>query len=323
MHRRFYANCIVQLKITAQSPLLVQGAQAVRGASGFYQARDPADSGRRKFCIPASSLKGVWRSTVEHILRSFDPQLACDPFATGSGPSQFCGKRLENERSARHMYRESCPACRMFGNTVHAGQLLLQDAWAVGQPKSEMEKVGIAIDRFTGGVKQGALYSYTALASGATFTTQVTLQNVEFWQLGLLALVCREMNEGRIRLGSGTRRGLGHVEIAWQQAEFCYPRALYDAATAQAHAGKLVGAQQLASAEEQVPYPAAEPWLLPELEAVASQHWADELWTRFVLDPAAVSRLQVACVEDALAPKLREGREGFAYAAATQEVIHG
>ncbi|MDH7487486.1 MAG: RAMP superfamily CRISPR-associated protein [Anaerolineae bacterium] len=317
MYRRLYAQCDLDVQITAQSALLVQGTQAPEGAGTFYRARDPTD-GRERFCIPATTLKGVWRSAAERILRSFEPWLACDPFEVKKGDSQSCSKRLEGSLAADspQAYGAMCPVCRLFGSTAHAGLLQLQDAWAMGNPRPEPQ-TGIAIDRFTGGVKYGALYSYEPLPAGTRFTTHVTVHNVEFWQLGLLALVSREMSQGRVRIGSGTRKGLGHVEVVWTRAEFRYPKELYEQASV-GQAGVLVSAQALAVDGDRVNYPDAEPWLLPGLRSQPANDWADALWTSFWVTENDLSRLQIDCVERALAPKLRLGRAGFAYGAPAQ-----
>lgn len=317
MYRRLYARCDLDVQITAKSPLLVQGTQAPEGAGTFYRARDPTD-GREKFCIPATTLKGVWRSGAESILRSFEPWLACDPFEESKGESQSCSKRLEGSAAAAspQAYGAMCPACRLFGSTAHAGLLQLCDAWVEGDPEPEPQ-TGIAIDRFTGGVKRRALYSYEPLPAGTRFTTRVTVHNVEFWQLGLLALVSREIGQGRVRIGSGTRKGLGHVEVVWTRAEFRYPRTLYEQAAA-GQPGRLASAQALAVDGDHVDYPEPESWLLAGLQQQPVSSWADALWICFPVMGDDLSRLQVDCVERALAPKLRLGRAGFAYGAPVQ-----
>ncbi len=324
MFRQSYARCDLSLTITAKSPLLVQGAQAEEGPAAFYRARDPVDGGREKCCIPATTLKGVWRSAAESILRSFEPWLACDPFEEGQGKqSQSCSKRFEESEviGTPRAYAAVCPACRLFGSTAHAGLLQFQDAWLVGTPQT-VTHTGIAIDRFTGGVKQGALYSYEALPAGVRFTTRLTVHNVEFWQIGLLALVSREMADGRVRIGSGTRRGLGHVAIEWLQAEWRYPKGLYEAA-ATGQAGALASAQALARDGDRVNYPVAEAWLLPGLQRRPAHDWADDRWATFLAAGDDLARLQKACVEEALAPKLRAGAAGFAYALPkSREVDH-
>jgi hypothetical protein len=229
--------------------------------------------------------------------------LACDPFAEESVPTQSCSKRFEELQDTAAAYMKVCPACRLFGSTAHAGLLEMADAWAAGDPQP-VKHTGIAIDRFTGGVKQHALYSYQALPAGTAFTGRLTIQNFEFWQIGLLALVSREMADGRTPVGSGTRRGLGRATAAWQQAEFRYPAPLYRRAAA-GQAGALPSGASLAAN--------AEPWLLPGLQLRPPPGWADAAWVTFEVGDKALEQLARECVEGMLAPRLREGPAGFAY----------
>jgi CRISPR/Cas system CSM-associated protein Csm3 (group 7 of RAMP superfamily) len=302
MHKRIYAHLDLSFQINATSLMLVQGSQEKVGDAIFFRARDPTD-GREKYCIPATTLKGVWRNAAERILRSFHPLLACDPFAEEASPTQSCSKRFEKLEDTAVAYLEVCPACRLFGSTAHAGLLEMTDAWAVGAPQP-VKHTGIAIDRFTGGVKQHALYSYAALPSGTVFSGRLTIQNFEFWQLGLLALVNREMADGRTPVGSGTRRGLGRAKVAWQRAEFRYPEPLYRRAAA-GRAGALPSAGSLAAD--------AEPWLLPGLQPRPPAGWADAAWVTFDVASGALEQLARECVEKTLAFRLQDGLAGFAY----------
>jgi CRISPR-associated RAMP protein (TIGR02581 family) len=332
MLRRLYARCDLDIEMAACSALLVQGAQAQEGAATFYRAHDPADNSREKYCIPATTLKGVWRSAAESILRSFEPWLACDPFEEDKENkgkvSKSCSKRLENDPRANTplAYAAACPACRLFGSTTHAGLLQTRDAWAVKGPQHQA-KVGIAIDRFAGSVKDGALYTYNALPAGTHFVTSLTLHNPELWQVGLLALAFREMTEGRVRLGTGARRGLGHVAVTAKKAVFRYPSVLYNR-KASAQSGCICSAQALALDGDRLEHVPPDPWLLPGLkqQVAPDEDWAAKDWTCFLLEDEDVRRLFIACVDDALAPRLRMGRRGF-YAPGSpethDEVEHG
>ena len=327
MFRRIYARCDMKLKITTRSPLLVQGAQTEENAEGdkkkttFFKARDP-DDGREKYCIPATTLKGVWRSTAERILRTFAPALACDPFEEDKDKkhhtSKSCSKRLEDDPppDEASAYASVCPACRLFGSTAHAGLLQIDNAWgpevALEHPLSK--NTGIAIDRFTGGVKTGALYDYEIIPANTSFEGRLHLENMEFWHLGLLALACRELSNGRVRIGSGTRRGLGLVDVYWKDAVFQYPANRYLAA-ASGQEGVLASAQALADPSDCVAYADQEPWLLPGLQRrdPALSSWWETAWVRFEVNDDMLQRLQRECVELALAPKLHKGHVGFAY----------
>lgn len=300
MHRHLYAQCRIQLALEALSPLLVQGEQSSQAAS-FHRAVDPSD-GQEKYVIPATSLKGVWRSTAERILRSADAHLACNPFEE-SGPGRSCSQRLEETRydalrNTPAIYAALCPACRLFGSTAHAGLLQLQDAWLSIQTGATV-RTGIAIDRFTGGVKHGALYTYSPLPVGSLFEVTVHLQSVEMWHLGLLALVCREMSEGAARIGGGARKGLGHVQPRWQSLTLRLP----------AHAG---GEQERTASD-------LYDWLTQRAEdasgvrRIPASGWQDRLWRTYEVSGAGLDALKADSVAHAFGPRLGDGGAGFGY----------
>lgn len=317
MHRRTYAHCTIKLTFTATSPLLIQGEKQKDGheKTVFYNAVDPKD-GKTKECVPASSIKGVWRSGAETILRSVEAGLVCNPFEEKAGSAQSCSKRLEARRfddirDTPGIYQHLCPVCRIFGSTAHAGLIQISDGWI--EQAVRMDRTGIAIDRFTGGVKQGALYTVAPLAVGTTFPITVHIDNFEFWHLGLLALIYREMSEGRMRLGSGTRNGLGRIQVDWESVRFRYPNhSNYDQLMSPQRG--LVSSQALAQPEDSIGAPTSERWLIEQMAPLASTDWRDSLWRTYeVADRTDLTQLQKFCVEEALASRLKAGTTGFAY----------
>lgn len=114
------------------------------------------------------------------------------------------------------IYRLSCPACRLFGSHGFIGRFATSDAYltdsfkALGRPVFEIRD-GVAIDRLTGGTAGGAKYDLEVLTRGE-FCTTLDIRNFERWQLGLIALVLRDMEEGLVRIGFGKSRGLGRFK---------------------------------------------------------------------------------------------------------------
>ncbi|MBX3002056.1 MAG: hypothetical protein KF893_26260 [Caldilineaceae bacterium] len=299
MHRHLYTQCRIQLELEARSPILVQGEQRSQTAS-FHRAIDPSD-GKEKYVIPATSLKGVWRSTAERILRSADAHLACNPFEE-SGPGRSCSKRLEETRydavrNTPAIYATMCPACRLFGSTAHAGLLQLQDAWPTTQAREEVRK-SIAIDRFSGEVKHGP-FTYLPLSAGSLFGLTVCLQGAEMWHLGLLALVCREMSEGAARIGSGARKGLGHIHPTWRSLTVRLP--IQHSHSQHREASDLYD------------------WITQHLEEsdgvrlLPSNGWQDCLWRTYEVTGSALDALKSESVANAFGPRLRDGGTAFDY----------
>jgi CRISPR/Cas system CSM-associated protein Csm3 (group 7 of RAMP superfamily) len=188
------------------------------------------------FYVPGTSLRGPVRAQAEKILRTViageAPITACDPFEQGEVPARSCSTRLAKEH-ASVPYAAVCPACRLFGCTGTASRVQISDADIEKTARSVYRDM-IGIDRFTGGVYQGEITEdgkkkgganmrFHAL-EGASFETHLTITNFELWQLGLLAFVFRDFEEGLISMGFGKTKGFGQVKGAIQNIEIVYPR---------------------------------------------------------------------------------------------------
>ena len=78
----------------------------------------------------------------------------------------------------------------------------------------------IAMDRFTQGVALGPFGRQPL--DDLQVDVPVTVVNFELWQLGLLALVVRDLNEGLVTIGSGGRHGHGEVRATIKQVRLRY-----------------------------------------------------------------------------------------------------
>lgn len=185
-----------------------------------------ADALGLPFYVPGTSLRGPFRAYAERIIRSLlpgnaiPPRTACNPFDMDEQNPQSCSKRL-NKTKPRVPYVEACPACRLFGCTGTASRIQFTDA-DIAPGYSSVYRDMIGIDRFTGGVYQGANMRFHALEK-TTFTTTITVTNFELWQLGLLAYVFRDFQEGLVPIGFGKTKGFGHVKGQVDKITLTYP----------------------------------------------------------------------------------------------------
>lgn len=163
--------------------------------------------------IPGSSLKGTFRSFLERTLRGINSNWACD--LEGSN----CGKKLKDEKEGPKIYRESCLACKMFGNTKLKGRVTVQDAYPEGHIRTET-RYGVSISRLSQGVAHGPFD--TEVAVSGIFRTQVSIENFETWQLGGLAFIIDAVNTGIVRIGFGKNRGFGHVLLTLSDIEYSF-----------------------------------------------------------------------------------------------------
>lgn len=190
--------------------------------------------------LSGSSLRGVLRSHAEKIVRTLytahclkdetaaqDQFLkncpACDPLVRDKKePLASCITRLNDaELPKHHEWQEGdfCLTCQLFGNQERGSRFWVQDAhWQKSKAVQWQAQDFLAIDRFTGGGLDGAKFDAAPLV-GAVFEMAVTLHNPATWELGLLALLLRDLADGRLTVGFGAAKGYGRCRasnIQWQ-----------------------------------------------------------------------------------------------------------
>lgn len=228
MFRESLNQMTLTFTLTPTGPVLVKsgreaGADPTLVDMNFVRTHRPGFEKPTVF-IPGSSLKGTLRSYTERVLRTVlgeGRDGCCNIFDETS----FCGKRLEKEDNTVTRYRESCLACRTFGNTVLGGRLSVTDAYppdnALAETNATEQRDGVAIDRILGSVAQGP-FTLEVVTRGA-FQATLTLENFELWQVGLLAVALRDLGTGFCPIGFGKTRGLGRMKVTLEQLEIAYP----------------------------------------------------------------------------------------------------
>jgi len=220
MLKRLVNEARFTLTITTTGPVLVMSGHATQSGPDMTPVLTHRD-GDWQVYLPGSSLKGVIRSHLEKIGRTLrpDPLVVCNPFHKHPEADAFCGdkfqRRKDNDQTMNSeiAYRDSCPICRLFGSTEFIGRVSINDAYLKGEYRNNPteSRDGVGIDRLTGGSYGGALFELEVVSSDVAFETEVYLRNFETWQLGMLLLVVQDLEDGLIRVGSGTSRGLGSV----------------------------------------------------------------------------------------------------------------
>src|SRR5882724_2962471 len=225
MHKVRHNWATFALSITATSPLLIKsgGLSPDPSLPDMQFVRTLKAPEGEVIYIPGPSLKGVFRAHVEKVLRTVKgnpPEGACDPFADESA----CGKRLERSEieDSAAIYRSSCRACKLFGNTKLRGRIAFFDAYPIGTVQTEVRH-SVAISRLSQSAVAGALFDFEVAVSGH-FQTKVVIENFEAWQLGLLALTMRDINEGMVKIGFGKNRGFGEVSVEVEQVALGFAR---------------------------------------------------------------------------------------------------
>jgi CRISPR/Cas system CSM-associated protein Csm3 (group 7 of RAMP superfamily) len=195
-----------------------------------------------EFYVPGSSLRGVWRSYLESLLRGLTPVVApkvCDPLNEAPEALQSCSKVLTDLVNAEDAededvgeakaeprlplipYHVSCPVCRLFGNTHQGGRVSISDGERIGDSGQILSREHVSIDRKTGKVSKNGPYKFFGL-KGAKFEFTVKVVNFELWQLRLLADLFRDAAEGLVPIGSCKSKGYGTNKVAVDRVRVAY-----------------------------------------------------------------------------------------------------
>lgn len=175
--------------------------------------------------IPGSSIKGVVRSAAERVLLTvgmnccdpLDQKTPCNDEARREGDAiAKDAKRRSGDHPMAPVYRTVCCGCRTFGSQALGSRVLFADAYPPDDQRARTNaterRSGVSIDRKTGGPRRAQLFDME-LVTGGAFRTSIHLGNVQLWQVALLGLVLRDLDEGFVRFGSAKSRGLGHLRV--------------------------------------------------------------------------------------------------------------
>ncbi|MCL4216182.1 MAG: hypothetical protein KJ052_04140 [Candidatus Hydrogenedentes bacterium] len=204
------------------SPVMVKSG-ADGGIADMLPLVSGYESGKVAPVIPGSSVKGVLRARAEKILRTLKGDLPEDR-------PDFLSEDL-------------------FGSTEAAGRLFVDDTyqkdnqisaqdWIAETPKVMNDATDhhdhVAIDRFTGGASDSALFNdrtpkrgkawqpinirvdfarhKVKMVDGEIKTEELT-ENEKYRAAALVLLLLRDMQAGWIPLGFGSCRGMGEIEV--------------------------------------------------------------------------------------------------------------
>ncbi len=224
----------LSFELAFAGPVLVSDPGAAL-AHGVNFAPVYAGPGWTDPVLPGASLRGVLRAQVERIARTLATHAAgdaaafarscaaCDPFewarkrgGGGEGgaarePALRSCAALAEERGEAEP--EACLGCSLFGNTRQGSRLWVADApLPEGERPTYRLRDFVAIDRFTGGVLDGAKFDALPLY-GARFRAGLLLWDPEPWELAALALALRDLHDGLATVGAHGSKGFGRAAV--------------------------------------------------------------------------------------------------------------
>lgn len=189
-----------------QGPLLVDPLRFPPNQDEDGKAKEPGMRFRRtaggRLLLPAASLRGLLRGHCRKILMT----LLVDKIADIQPPYD------EAQRIADELLGD------LFGHTGKRGAVAISDAVDPAEASAAHLQTFNAIDRFTGGVAKGALYTVEAAGAecleGEMYidTRRLREPQSRWWQ-GLLLLALRDGMEGDFAVGWGKAKGYGVVTV--------------------------------------------------------------------------------------------------------------
>ena len=168
--------------------------------------------------LPGSSIKGVFRSRYEQLMRAINYPV-CDLLIKDNNCNDLVKKESKKEDSPYKIldgntcYALSCSACRFFGSLLLAGRVSFSDAYPLSDENIVLGmRHGVGISRITGATHEGALFDIETLEEG-TFEIFVRLTNFALYQLCLLLWIIKDIEDGLVTFGMGGTRGNGQMRI--------------------------------------------------------------------------------------------------------------
>jgi len=198
LHQSWHSQTMT---IITDSPLLINDPHAVNKRADEEHAPDVIMLKQQSNAIiPASTLKGWARAQCRRILLTM-----------------VDGKA---EEKIDHLIKQ------LFGSTESMSQLQFSDIVIPKTNYHQHKQTFIAIDRFTGGVKDGAMCNVEAIEVTQPLTTTIRYRdNLAGWMKILLLYCARDAIEGDLVLGWGKSKGFGRLQL---QADFNALLAQYD-----------------------------------------------------------------------------------------------
>jgi len=215
-HSVIYRTIEVSVKYTTKSPLRIGSEKGKSPTSSVdLQVITTNINGTEVPFIPGSSLKGVFRSSSEFIARSYGIK-ACMMGEGCKNDYDLDLKRFMKSGdvdSIINTLSKYCLTCKIFGSASYYSHISFSDAYPKNQVPRRGVKTGIAIDRRSGAVKKGALYTVEFVMPGSEFEGSIRFYNLPNYAIGLISTVLNNINLGIIKIGGFKSRGFGTVEV--------------------------------------------------------------------------------------------------------------
>ncbi|MBC2849962.1 hypothetical protein H5J22_00615 [Cetobacterium sp. 8H] len=176
-------------------------------------------TGENGFYIPGSSFKGYLRSKVEGFLvgAPFELKVGADLLNEGDVLAIFGYTSSDISKDDKVKERLSKILGKDFKN--FASKLHISDLQIVDNTAKEVTRDGIKISRKTGATVKGAKFDYNVIEKGNRFEFEMTLENIEDYQLEIIMLGLKDILSGDL-FGGKLSRGIGKCRLELKTCKF-------------------------------------------------------------------------------------------------------
>ena len=175
------------------------------------------------FYIPGSSFRGYLRTKLERFLldennfkfkdkKSQDLLNMADVLLLFGYTNLFSDKENTGEIVKRVQKKLSFEKKEKDSFSSMAGRIHIADMPIISDVNS-IRRDGIKIDRNTGATEAGAKFDYDIIPAGAKFKFTIELENVEPYQLDLIALALKDIYDEGDLFGGKLSRGIGKCKL--------------------------------------------------------------------------------------------------------------
>jgi len=190
--------------------------------------------GKVHWKIPGSALRGPFRSWITRLAaRSGHPvsdslarhrnspqaisgdDIAWDFASTDARDNKIRSLAIDPSTLEQEV---SCPVLRLFGSGFSKGRIHIADLLSSNPLKADEEqsRAHVAVDRVTGGAREGALFTNRVLLSGQTFKLIITIQKPTEEEARWVNSTLMAIHHGIIRIGSSKASGFFQLEESAQ-----------------------------------------------------------------------------------------------------------
>lgn len=204
---RFSNRYEIEGTIELKTPMRIGGGQ---NAAMYSLSPAPviecfdAGSGVFEPYIPGSSLKGILRSTLERLVRTFDDSKCCVSVGNKKEGMVLCGN-------------DTCISCRMFGSMNGGAKVRIRDSHLTDECRTKEDWQGYLREQPHFGSpkpgKNGQMRPEESVSASTEFRFHIDLDNGTDEEAGLILLALREFSFNRAHLGGGSTRGHGFCSI--------------------------------------------------------------------------------------------------------------